>query len=50
MKVEKPSSVFVPFKDHFKKNLEKKKEEKKIKKISSKEPEDTEKSRFIGWA
>ncbi len=50
MKVEKTSSVFTSFKDHYKQNSEKKKEEKKIKKVSSKDPQNAEKSRFIGWA
>jgi len=52
MRIEKPSAVFVPFKDHYRRSFEqeKKEEKKKNKNSSLKQPLDIEKKRFIGWA
>lgn len=48
MKVEKPSSVYMPFKDHFKKEKDEKKQQQKKKSVEqSKHKKD---SNFIGWA
>lgn len=48
MKVEKPTSAYMPFKDHLKKEQQKKKEEER-KKVVVKSNEKTD-SNFIGWA
>ncbi len=52
MKIEKTSSVFVPFKDHYRSSFEQKKKEEKKKNKNSplNQPLDIEKKRFIGWA
>jgi hypothetical protein len=48
MKVEKTTSVHLPFKDHFKKEQQKKEKQEKKKPVEqSKEKKD---SNFIGWA
>ena len=48
MKVEKTTQVYMPFKDHFKKEKDAKKEQQKKKPVEqSKEKKD---SNFIGWA
>jgi hypothetical protein len=48
MKVEKPTTAYMPFKDHFKKEQQKKKEQEK-KKAVDKSDKKTD-SNFIGWA
>jgi hypothetical protein len=48
MKVEKITRIYLPFKDHFKKQKDDKKQQRKKKTVEqSKEKKD---SHFIGWA
>lgn len=49
MKVEKTSRSFMPFKDHYKKSSEKKKELQQ-KKVDKKPSEKKEVDNLIGWA